>query len=191
MLKICGITNVEDASLAVEYGASYIGMIIDARSPRLIDSRVARDIVSVLPKHVKAVGVVDARKKLDMDKILNSNVNVVQLHWAFPEAYFRAKDTLDHYSISVAIAIDELKLWPKIDVEYILIDVKSVEGKLIAWGFRDKGLLGVAGKITPENVREVVELTKPELVDISSGIELKPGKKDPSKLKALIEALGL
>ena len=191
MLKVCGITNVEDALLAVEVGASYIGMIIDAESPRLIDTSVAKDIASVLPKHVKAVGVVDSRKKLDLEKILDSGVSVVQLHWATPSAYYEAKNTLEPYSINVAVAVTGLNLWPKVNVEYFLVDVKELEGKLISWAFRDKGIVGVAGKITPENVREVVELTKPDLVDVSSGVEAKPGKKDPEKLKALAEALGL
>jgi len=191
LLKVCGVTNVEDATLAVEVGASYVGMIIDAESPRLIDPQKAREIVSILPKHVKPVGVVDARKELDLEKVLDSGVRVVQLHWARPESYFKAKDALEPYSISVAIAVSELKMWPKVKVEYALIDVKDLDGKLIAWGMRHLRPLGVAGKITPENVREVVELTKPDLVDVSSGIEKEPGKKDPSKLKALAEALGL
>ena len=191
MLKVCGITNVEDASLAVEVGASYVGMIIDADSPRLIEANVAKEIVSILPKHVKAVGVVDSRRRLNLDKVLNSNVSVVQLHWATPRAYYEAKETLEPYSISVTVAVSELSLWPKVEAEYFLVDVKDLEGKLISWAFRDKGTVGVAGKITPENVKEVVELTKPDLVDVSSGVEAKPGKKDPEKLRSLAEALGL
>ncbi len=191
MLKVCGVTNADDAALAVEVGASYVGMIIDAESPRLVSPERAREIVSVLPNHVKPVGVVDARKELDLEKVLNSGVRVVQLHWANPGSYFKAKEALESYSISVAIAVNELSLWPKVKIEYALVDVKDLDGKLIAWGLRHLKPLGVAGKITPENVKEVVELTKPELVDVSSGVEKEPGKKDPSKLRALAEALGL
>ncbi len=190
MLKICGVTRPEDAELAVDVGALYVGVIIGARSPRFVDAGRARDIVSVLPRHVKAVGVVDARKELDLDKVLRSEVQVVQLHWGGPESFLKAKRVLEAYGISVAIAPESLSAFKYEGAEYVLWDKKTLEEKFGSWGLR-YARVGVAGRITPENVKEIVSLFKPDLVDVSSGVEKEPGVKDPEKVRKVAEVIGL
>ena len=193
MVKVCGVTNPEDAELVVEAGASYVGVIIDAASPRLIPPKRAFEVGSVLPRHVKLVGVVDARKPLDLDLVLNSGVEVVQLHWASYESYLSAEDLLKPYSISIALASPSFTGWPleKVNVEYVLVDVKDHNKKPEEVG-RARALgspVGVAGSLNPENVKEVVKTVKVDMVDVSSGVEERPGKKDPKKLREFVEAV--
>jgi len=189
-LKVCGVTNPEDAEVAVEAGASYVGVIIDAPSPRLVGPEAARDVASVLPSHVKPVGVVDARKPLDLDKVLNSGVKVVQLHWGDESSFLRAKLLLEGYGVSVAVAPLRATPFKYAGAEYVLWDKKSFEEKFVSWGARWTKV-GVAGKVTPENVKEVVALFKPDLIDVSSGVEVKPGVKDPEKVMKVAEVIGL
>ncbi|NPA85046.1 MAG: phosphoribosylanthranilate isomerase [Crenarchaeota archaeon] len=184
------MTRAEDAELAVEVGASYVGMIIDAPSPRLIPPERARDVASVLPGHVKAVGVVDARKELDLERILNSGVSVVQLHWATPQSFVRARELLGGYGISVAVAPLEAGAFKYSGAEYVLWDKKDWESKFLFWGIR-QGISGIAGKITPENVKEIISAFKPDLIDVSSGVEREPGIKDPEKVRRVAEVVGL
>jgi len=193
ILKVCGVTNPADAELAVELGASYVGVIVGAKSPRLIDPQRASDIASVLPKHVKLVGVVDARKSLDLDVILNSDVEVVQLHWASYQAYSRAKGILEGYDISIALASQSFKGWPleRLETEYVLVDVKDHARKPEEVG-RARALgdvVGVAGSLTPENVKAVINSVKVDMVDVSSGVEERPGKKDRRKLSEFARAV--
>ena len=190
MLKVCGVTRPEDAELAVEVGASYVGIIVDAKSPRLVEPERARDVASVLPRHVKVVGVIDARKPLNLDLILNSGVNVVQLHWGNPETFLAARETLEGYGIRVAVAPERVSTFKYEGAEYVLWDKKDFEGKFHAWGIR-WSVLGIAGKVNPENVKEIVSLFKPDLVDVSSGVEKEPGIKDPEKVKRVAEVIGL
>ena len=194
ILKVCGVTNEGDALLAIEAGALYIGFIIGAKSPRLVDPEIVREISSVFPRHVKAVGVVDARKALDLDLVLKSEVRVVQLHWATWERYEEVKEILANYGIGVALATNSNEGWPLsklIDVEYFLVDVKDHERKvqLVNW-FRalSPPILGVAGGLRVENL-EVLSGLKVDMVDVSSGIELRPGKKDPRLLRAFAEGV--
>jgi len=190
MLKVCGVTRPEDAELAVEAGASYVGIIIGAKSPRLVSPERAKDIASVLPKHVKPVGVVDARKRLDLETVLNSGVTVVQLHWGSPESFLEAKEVLSPYGVSVAVAPERATPFKYEGAEYVLWDKKGWEEKFAFWGLR-QGVAGIAGRITPDNVREVVAAFKPDLVDVSSGVEKEPGIKDPAKVRKVAEVIGL
>ncbi len=188
LLKICGVTNGDDALLAVEAGASYLGFIIDARSPRLVEPKTVRDIISTLPKHVKAVGVVDSRKELNLVRILESGVNVVQLHWSTPERYERVKDLLTSHGLGVALAVNSKARWLSGDfrgVEYLLVDVKDHSKKLelIGWfASFSPPLLGVAGGLRVNNL-SILKYLKVDLVDVSSGVEARTGKKDPKLLR--------
>ncbi|UXD22634.1 hypothetical protein IPA_06865 [Ignicoccus pacificus DSM 13166] len=195
-VKICGVTNPKDAELAVEAGAHYVGVIIGAKSPRLIPPERSKEIASILPSHVKLVGVVDARKELDLDLILRSSVRVVQLHWASYQSYKRALELLKPYSVSVALASPSFKDWPleRLEVEYLLVDVKDHEKKAEEVG-RARPLaktLGIAGGLNPNNLRDVLRGVKVDMVDVSSGVEKVKGKKDPEMVRAFVSsALGL
>ncbi len=191
ILKVCGVTNVDDAIASVEVGALYVGMIIGAKSPRLIDPTRAKEISSSLPKHVKPVGVVDARKEPMLDVVLNSGVRVVQLHWATYESYLRWRDELKHYGISVALASPSFRDWPieRLDAEYVLVDVKDHQRKAEEVGrARKLGIrVGVAGGLRPDNLSKVLKDLKVELVDVSSGVEREPGRKDLELLRRFAE----
>ncbi|ALU12444.1 hypothetical protein EYM_03810 [Ignicoccus islandicus DSM 13165] len=192
LLKICGLTNEEDALLAVEVGALYLGFIIDAKSPRLVNPQIVRDIASIIPRHVKIVGVIDSRKEPNIDVILGSSVDIVQLHWAEPESYEKWRHLLSNYDIGIALAVNSQEGWTlnKIrDIEYLLIDVKNHNSKvtLTTWfKFLSPPLLGVAGGLRVENLSILKELNV-DLVDVSSGIESKPGKKDPVLMRMFAE----
>ena len=189
-LKVCGVTSPRDAWLAVEAGAIYVGVIIDAEAPLLVTPEEAKDIASVLPGHVKVVGVVDARKPLNLEVILRSGVKVVQLHWATPATFLRALELLEPYDVSVAVAPTEPSAFKYKGAEYILWDKKDFEGKFASWGSR-WAKVGVAGKIAPDNVKAIVYTFKPDLIDVSSGVEVAPGVKDPSKVMKVAEVIGL
>ncbi len=182
LVKICGVTDPEDAEYAVVYGTNYIGSVL-ARSPRRIDWRKSCEIASVIPSHVKYFAVVDARETSWFEEVLKGCFDGVQLHWG--EEHLHWVPLLRDHGFLISVHTTKPLRGP---FEYLLVDVKKGDKVFSYWKVKSSGLTtAVAGGLNEENVCGVVRLTRADMVDVSSGIEKAPGKKDREKLRLFIE----
>ncbi len=194
-VKICGITNAKDAEIAVEAGADALGFIFVARTPRYIDPDVARAIVNDLPPLVTPVGVFADHPVAEIERVIDRcGFRTVQLHGS------EAPECCRQLTVSV---IKTFRVRPggppppfeAYRVHAFLLDT-FVEGKLggtgktfpleVASSAKAFGRVIIAGGLTPENVVQVIREVHPYAVDVSSGVESKPGRKDPQKLRDFI-----
>lgn len=194
-IKICGITNSEDALAAVKLGADALGFVF-AKSPRQITKEKARDIIEKLPPFVSPVGVFVDERVDTMKEVCNfCNIRTVQLHGNEAPLYLQ---DLKGYKIIKAFRIkeeDDVKPLANYKPHAFLLDsyVKGVVGGTgipFQWEFARQahkyGHLILSGGLTPENVRKAIRIVKPYAVDISSGVESAPGKKDVELMKRFI-----
>jgi phosphoribosylanthranilate isomerase len=192
-VKICGITLREDALAAVEMGADLLGFVF-AKSPRRISPDKARDIIRELPSGVLTVGVfVDATVQELQDIRKHCNLGVLQLHGNESEDLVAG---LGGQGIKALRVKDEgipfLQAYPGTT---LLLDtyrpgVPGGTGKTFDWTLavepaRQRRII-LAGGLTPDNVAEAVETVRPYAVDVSSGVEAEPGRKDHDKLESFI-----
>ena len=195
LVKICGITRVEDAAAAVDCGAGALGFVFWPGSPRCIDPHRARAIVATLPPFVTPVGVfVNQPAEYVRGVASLVRLGAVQLHGDETVGY--AAGIATPAIKAVTVADPQLSVWPVRTT--LLLDVGDKEkrggtGRTIDWtaaarlAAQRKILL--AGGLTPENVAEAVAQVRPFGIDVSSGVERSPGIKDHRRLLALFEAL--
>ncbi|NQT25950.1 phosphoribosylanthranilate isomerase [candidate division KSB1 bacterium] len=191
-IKICGLTNLEDALLAVNLGADFLGFIF-AESKRQVDMQTVSRIVQKLPPGPITVGVfMDQPIDFVRDVMQKTQLDRIQLHGDESIDFCRALDwpmikriRIDDRS-SIKEIQNQIAQFP--DMDY-LIDPGAGDGKTFDWSIIQKFKADyiLAGGLNPDNVREAVERLHPFGVDVSSGVESRPGKKDPEKLKRFIE----
>jgi phosphoribosylanthranilate isomerase len=195
-VKICGITNNEDAQAAVEYGADALGYVF-AKSPRQVTKEQARDIIAELPPFVTPVGVFVDEMADKIKEICDfCGIHTVQLHGNEQPSYLKE---LEGYTLIKAFRVkeeDDLKPLANYKPHAFLLDsyVKGVIGGTgvpfkweIARLAHKYGIIILSGGLTPENVKKAIQVVKPYAVDVSSGVESSPGKKDKSLVKRFIE----
>jgi phosphoribosylanthranilate isomerase len=197
-IKICGTTNLDDALLAVELGADALGFIFYPKSPRYIKVQDAANICNALPPFVAKVGVFVDELEYEIEKALHECLlNALQFHGDEPPGFcqkFAAK------SIKAIRVRDEesLRAAAEYDVDALLLDTYTDEsrggtGRTFDWSLavRAKEFLSapiiLSGGLTTANVQEAVRKVRPYAVDVASGVEREPGKKDPEKLRRFIE----
>lgn len=203
-IKICGITNQEDAEIAVQEGADALGFVFYAQSPRYVQPAVAQHIIANLPPLVVPVGVF-VNHDLDMVKRVfdDCGLALAQLHGdeslSFCEALqrpmLRAIRLRDRKSF---LALAEWK--GRIGVRGFVVDAFSdteyggtghtTDWSLAAEVAKSAPVL-LAGGLTPENVQEAIRQVQPYGVDVSSGVEQSPGRKDPNKIRDFIQSVRL
>jgi phosphoribosylanthranilate isomerase len=194
-VKICGITNSEDALAAVEYGADALGFVF-AKSPRQITKEQARDIIENLPPFVSPVGVFVDEQIDTLKEICGfCGIHTVQLHGNESPLYL---NDFKGYKIIKAFRVkdeDDLKPLANYKPHAFLLDsyVKGVmggTGLTFNWEIARKahkyGTIILSGGLTPENVKEAIQVVKPHAVDVSSGVESSPGKKDKLLMKRFV-----
>lgn len=193
-VKICGITCLDDALMAVQYGADALGFVFYGGSPRAITPGRAREIISALPPFVTTVGVFVDEEKDELLRIAEeTGIDVVQFHGHEPpEACIIGKRAVK------AIRVKELEdLAPLKDYEVsaFLLDTYDPEklggtGRIFNWDIaleaKKLGRVILAGGLAPDNVEQAVRWVHPYAVDASSGVEERKGKKDRLKLKHFI-----
>jgi phosphoribosylanthranilate isomerase len=198
LVKICGITRLEDALAAVAAGAGAIGFVFWPESPRFIDPYRARAIRSRLPPFVTAVGVF-VNQPLEYVTGVASLVRlgVVQLHGDETPEFAAGISTPVMKAVPVGPGHRErIAAWPA--AMTVLLDVhdpvaRGGTGRTIDWtaaaAVAAERRILLAGGLTAENVAEAVARVRPFGIDVSSGVEKAPGVKDPRRLRALFEAL--
>lgn len=225
-VKICGMTNLEDALVAVEAGADAVGFVFYEKSPRCVSVEAARRIVEKLPESVEKVGVFASGSMAMADEVGSSaGLDALQVYpstgptssgvsdvvdWMFP-----GKRKRGQRKMYLALPISKFVI-DDIEEHGGTIEVQDAEGKFVTllidsgggqrpggtgapfdWNRAAKVVadlsarqtVAIAGGLTPGNVGEAMEILKPWGVDVASGVEERPGKKDPEKVRAFVRAV--
>jgi phosphoribosylanthranilate isomerase len=193
-VKVCGITSEEDALLAVAMGADALGFVF-APSPRQISPQLAADIVKRLPVEIVTVGVFrDETRQQVVDVAHRTGLRAGQLHGRESSAdshWIRQRVRL----IIKAFAAGDPQLEQADDyaADAFLVDSASPgSGEVFDWslaeGAPSNRRVILAGGLTAENVADAIRVVRPWGVDVSTGVESAPGRKDPSKIRAFVEA---
>ena len=197
-VKICGITNLADAQAAVEAGADALGFNFHRKSPRFLAVSAAAKISKRLPPFIMRVGVfVNAPEELVTRAISECGLGLLQFHGDEPPEFCAQFGLMSMKAFRIRDA-ESLKELPKYPTEAWLLDAYSSEarggtGHKFNWDLAlEAQKFGrpffLAGGLTPENVARAVRQVRPFGVDVSSGVESSPGKKDPKKVRAFIQA---
>jgi phosphoribosylanthranilate isomerase len=198
-VKICGITRPEDAALAAELGARAIGLVFWPESPRAIDRVRAREIVASLPAGVDAIGVFVNQTEAAIEIAHEVGLSAIQLHGDEPPgSYGQLASPGNGVAVIKAIAVrDDSAVGQAMDVPpgaRVLLDAHDAvkrggTGRTIDWSLaariaRQRPVI-LSGGLNAANVVEAIEAVRPIAIDVSSGVESEPGKKDSAKLRAL------
>jgi phosphoribosylanthranilate isomerase len=197
IVKICGITRVEDALHAVNLGATAIGFVFWTSSPRAVSPEKARAIVAELPASVTSVGVFVNASAQEIEAASGTaRLDAVQLHGEESPELARSLSRRVIKAIPLdADAEQRINDWPD---TMVLLDAHDRErrggtGRVIDWdraaAIARRREVILAGGLGPVNVAEAIARVRPAGIDVSSGVESSPGVKDPEKLRALFEAL--
>ena len=197
-VKICGNTNVEDAKLAAALGADYLGFIF-AESKRKVSVPTAQSIMHALPKYKNFVGVFFNQPKKEVENLAGElGLKILQFHgdetalycYSFMRKGFHVIKT---FRIKDAMSLKRLDEY---NVSAFLFDTFSKEesggtGRPFDWNLIEDrpyvhDMLFLAGGLNVANVRSAIEKVKPYAVDVASGVEKEPGKKDPEILEQFI-----
>ena len=202
-VKICGITNAQDALWAANLGADYIGLNFYGMSPRKVSVKHAKELVAQMPPFVTAVGVFVDEPLESLAKIVKSvPLKVVQLHGAeTPEYCQQVKDL----GVKVTKVFRLMKPYEGSDtapyegiVDYYMFDTFSADsaggtGETFSWEWLSAASAlskpwFLAGGLTPSNILEAVKTAHPPLVDVCSGVEKSPTRKDYEAMKSFIQS---
>ena len=202
-VKICGITNVEDAMLAVEFGADELGFNFYRGSKRYLPPQNAREIIDQLPISSGNVGVFVNEP---IDSLLEiaefAGIDGIQLHGDEDMDYIEnlqkrtKRFIIKAFRVAPDFLVGDVLDWP---LDFPLFDTHSSDryggtGETFDW--EEFGVdiylwfpvsAYLAGGLNPENVADAVRVVRPYAVDVASGVEAQPGRKDPNKMKAFIE----
>lgn len=194
-VKICGITNPEDARLAAQLGANAVGFIFHKGSLRYTTPARAAEISQILPEHVSKIGVfVNADRKFIREVREQVPLSAVQLYGK------EGPDDLVNYETSV---IKVFHVDHNFDVEVLrnyIVDAFLLDtfqegsfggtGKTFDWNVavkaKEYGRIILSGGLNPQNIEAAIKFVQPYGVDVSSGVEKSPGRKDPEKLRDFI-----
>jgi phosphoribosylanthranilate isomerase len=200
-VKICGITNWEDARLCVDLGASALGFNFYPPSPRSISPAGAWSIIRRLPPFVEAVGVFVNWPPVAVDALAQSlRCVTVQLHGDETPGEVgelgRRHRVIKAVRVKPGFRVQSLVKFRAADA--LLLDgfadgLHGGTGRTLDWrvarAASRHGRIVLAGGLKPENVAEAICIGRPYAVDVASGVEAKPGRKDPGKLRALFAAV--
>ena len=210
-VKICGMTNLEDALVAVDAGADAVGFVFYEKSPRNVTVETAREIVEKLPERIDKIGVfVNEAPKRISEITDQAGLTAVQFHgdeWKSPRDYSVNRDAffclpvleMAHDPSTAIRSLGDVGGFP--NLVGFLLDSGTAEkrggtGKAFSWkdslfisSLKTLHRIVVAGGLTPSNVGQAVECLEPFGVDVVSGVEASPGKKDPEKVRAFVRAV--
>jgi len=200
-VKICGITNVEDAQNAVALGADAIGLIFAEKSPRRVVIEIAQEITMTLPPFVKTVGVFVNQTKDYIEGIVReAKIDLIQLHGDESPEFCLSMSRPVIKAFKVA-TLDDIQLIGNYAgmVSAALLDTKvdnmdGGTGKQFDWGIAltakeefDMPII-LAGGINEDNIKKALTLVNPYGIDLASGVEASVGKKDYNKMNRVLSA---
>jgi phosphoribosylanthranilate isomerase len=206
--KICGLKTPDAVAAAVEGGAALVGFVFYGRSPRCVDPATVKRLEAMVPRAVKKVGlIVDESDARFAEILAGCELDLLQLHGAeTPEraAEIRArfgKEVIKAIPVSEAADLDRAAAYEG-SVDYLMFDAKPPKSMVSAlpggnalsfdWsllsGRRFQRPWFLAGGLNPDNLIEAVRISGAPMVDVSSGVEDRPGEKNVSKIKAFLDA---
>ena len=199
-VKICGITNLKDAKCCVEAGADFLGFVFYKKSKRYLRPLSVKKIIEKLPKTVLKVGVFVNQTPAEVKKIAEiCSLDLLQFHGDESPDYlksFKACKTIKAFRLKERFSVTELKRYRQ---TLFLFDTFKKEafggtGEVFDWRLllplkKIKTPFIVSGGLTPGNVVPLIEKIQPFAVDVSSGVEVSPGKKDHRLVKSFIGAV--
>jgi phosphoribosylanthranilate isomerase len=209
-VKICGITNLEDALIATDAGAAALGFIFYDKSPRRVDVAAAKQILRQLPKTLDKFGVFVNEDDVSICQVADDvGLTGVQLHGDNLESLLADRIKARRPELKIVIGVPMLeaspaavaaKIRPEIVHAFLLDAATSSKhggtGKTFDWqatqlstdAIAKLGRVIIAGGLIPNNVADAIRILEPWGVDVASGVEAAPGKKDPHKVRAFIAA---
>jgi phosphoribosylanthranilate isomerase len=198
-VKICGITRVEDALVAVQQGADAIGLVFYSPSPRYVTIAAARAIVDAMPPFVSIVGLFVNASKAELNVVLSAiKLDFLQFHGD------ETADECEQYNLPYLKAI---RVKPDTNLLQCCVEFKRAKallldaysdaayggtGQTFDWNLIPKNLpkpLILAGGLTPENVSKAIQQVRPYAVDVSGGVEQRKGIKDAAKITAFMRTV--
>jgi phosphoribosylanthranilate isomerase len=197
-IKVCGITNTEDARMAVALGADALGFNFYKKSPRYIEPAKAKSIIEVLPPFISLVAIfVDEYSPERVMRMAHAvGIGTVQLHGSEPPSYVKHLSELrliKAFRVNEHFDPVELATYP---ASAFLLDaydpgVFGGTGKSFSWDLaveaKKYGRIILAGGLSAENVNEAICRVEPYAVDVCSGTEKEPGRKDQHKMEAFFD----
>jgi phosphoribosylanthranilate isomerase len=197
-VKICGITNPQDAAVVVEAGADLLGMVFFEGSPRNVTPAQAALICREVPPHVLRVGLfVNASPALVQEAMASCTLQMLQFHGDETPGFCRQFGlmTMKAFRVSGPATLASLQDYP---TEAWLLDAhvkgkfggtgRTFDWQLAAQAARMGTPVFLAGGLTSENIGEAIQTVRPYGVDVSGGVESAPGRKDPAKVRAFVAA---
>jgi phosphoribosylanthranilate isomerase len=198
-IKICGLTRMEDALACAEMGADAVGFVFYKKSPRYVTPEQAGTMIAALPDRLQFVGVF-VNESLDaiVDIVTFFGIKAIQLHGNEPPSYV---ENLLFLKIPIIKAL-YMSGDPSVENAFLynassfLVECEKgilPGGNAMKWNWEDAVDFGehfpfiLAGGLTPDNVSEAIAASKPDAVDVSSGVEISPGKKDIQRIRAFIQ----
>ena len=217
-IKICGITNLEDALTAVNAGADALGFVFYEKSPRKVEPEMAREIVASLPPRIEKIGVFFNASPEEIRAVTSTggvtviqvgvDVTKIQGQTECPSCFEQLTEGEPGIKLMPVLSMQGKRpegpamMWNPKAVYAFLLDSgfggqPGGTGQAFDWAaneaatevIKSLGRVIVAGGLTPSNVAEAMHILKPWGVDVSSGVEANPGKKDPHKVRAFIAAV--
>ena len=197
-VKICGITREEDALVAAELGASALGLVFWPGSPRCVDPDAARAIIRALPEEVVAVGVFVDQPAEQVEAISREvGLRVVQLHGSETADYCAGLTlpVIKAFPAGANFCPVTIARWPASVM--VLVDADDPDkkgGTGVAANWKAAAAVGsarriiLAGGLTPDTVADAIRFVRPFGIDVSSGVESRPGVKDPERLRRFFDA---
>jgi len=193
-VKIEGITSEEDALLAIAMGADALGFVF-APSPRQMAPNKVRDILTRLPPEILTIGVFRDQTPDEVVRVIHSTgLKAAQLHGReTPEATRAVRKQVGLVIRGLPAGDPALDRWDEFGADALVLDApRPGSGQVFDWSLADGVPLNrkviLAGGLTPENVADGIKAVRPWGVDVATGVESSPGRKDPVKLRRFIQA---
>lgn len=197
-IKICGITNPDDARGAVAAGADALGFVFCPASPRAIQPAAAAAIIRILPPFIARVGVfVDAQPDEIKDVAARTGIDTLQLHGSESPAFCAQFQlpVIKGFRVQNEASLASLEHYPTAAwlLDAFVPGQGGGTGTRFNWDWAAAAVLRgrpviLAGGLTPENVAQAIARVRPYAVDVSSGVERAPGRKDADRMRAFVEA---
>jgi phosphoribosylanthranilate isomerase len=199
--KICGMTNAEDAALAADLGAWAVGLIFHPPSPRACSDEAAEQIGAQLRRRLEVCGVfVNPTLDRVAELVDRAGLTMVQLHGDEGPAFCAEVGRRTGAKVVKAMparSLADLQALEAFHTDFHMLDahhpdLRGGTGTTFDWELvrqrRSPRPLIVSGGLTPENVGDAIAATRPFAVDVASGVEAEPGRKDPAKVEAFLSA---